>query len=128
MPMRVLLRDHPQRAIALKTETHALIFKHSPASNDSVRVGSLDSLQDVSNKSAIQRCMVEFAALDDVNLENYRQLNTLGVLGTLGLITVNHDVFLCVVNHASKVAEVRLGEIVMRINSVEFCYIPQIER
>ncbi|KAK4995401.1 Inositol-1,4,5-trisphosphate 5-phosphatase 1 [Elasticomyces elasticus] len=120
MPMRVLLRDHPQRAIALKTETHALIFKHSPASNDSVRVGSLDSLQDVSNKSAIQRCMVEFAALDDVNLENYRQLNTLGVLGTLGLITVNHDVFLCVVNHASKVAEVRLGEIVMRINSVEF--------
>lgn len=64
--------------------------------------------------------MVEFAELGRVDLEGFRQLNSLAVHGTLGLITVEGDVFLCVVSGASKVARVRDGESVLRIHAVEF--------
>ena len=65
--------------------------------------------------------MVEFAALDTIQLDRYRNLTSSGVQGTLGLITVSDDVFLCVVSGATRVASVRPGETVQRISSVEFC-------
>lgn len=64
--------------------------------------------------------MVEFSAIDQVDLGEYRSLSALSVHGTLGLITVNGDVFLVVVTGASKVATVRPGETVQRIHSVGF--------
>jgi len=64
--------------------------------------------------------MVEFAALEDVELDDYRSLSTLSVYGTLGLITVNNDVFLCVVSGSNKSATMRHGETVQRILSVDF--------
>lgn len=64
--------------------------------------------------------MVEFTKVEDVDLSDYRGLHSLSVHGTLGLITVNGDVFLVVVNSASKVATVRPGETVQKINSVGF--------
>lgn len=50
----------------------------------------------------------------------YRSLSSLKVQGTLGLVTINNDVFLCVVNGNSTVATVRPAETIQRILSVEF--------
>lgn len=55
-----------------------------------------------------------------MDLSDYRSLSSLSVYGTLGLITVNNDVFLCVVSSATKAATVRPEETVQRINAVEF--------
>jgi hypothetical protein len=64
--------------------------------------------------------MVEFADVSSVDLGDYRTLSPLPVHGTLGLITINNDVFLCVVTGAAKVASVRPGETVEKIYAVEF--------
>lgn len=124
MSIRVLLREYPHRSIALVTETHALIFRHSPTTNDAVANGSLLSVQGTGRASidgsSAPRCMVEFAEKAKVDLDDYRTLNALPVHGTLGLITINNDVFLCVVTGASRVALVRPGETVEKIFGVEF--------
>jgi hypothetical protein len=65
--------------------------------------------------------MVEFSRVEEVDLSEYRAINMANAHGTLGLITVNGDVFLVVVNGASKVATVRPGESIQRIHSVGFC-------
>ena len=111
MSLRVLLRDHGQRSIAIVTSTHALTFRHAPSvpSNSSA------------SKSTLPRCMVEFIAVDRIDLTVYRSIPRLGVHGTLGLINVNTDIFLCVITAASPVAELRPREHVQRIVSVEFC-------
>lgn len=48
--------------------------------------------------------MVEFTAHKDVDLTDYRVLRASGVHGTLGLININADVFLCVISGAIRVA------------------------
>lgn len=63
--------------------------------------------------------MVEFAAQNSIDLNGYRTVST--AQGTLGLITLNNDVFLCAIIGASQVASVRPGETVQKIHSVEFC-------
>lgn len=65
--------------------------------------------------------MVEFSSIEQLDLSDYRPVNTQNAYGTLGLITVNGDVFLVVVSAASKVATVRPGETVQRIGGVAFC-------
>ena len=65
--------------------------------------------------------MVEFTALDAVDLSDYRSLSPVPVQGTLGLITIDHAIFLCVVVSSDRVATVRAGESVQRITGVEFC-------
>ena len=118
--IQILIRDLPHRSIALKAASHVLIFRYSPPSTEqSSRNASQVSLPSTGNGVA-PRCMVEFSALDAVDLGEYRSLSTLSVHGTLGLITVDSDVFLCVVNRAEKVAALRPGETVQRIQSVEF--------
>lgn len=114
MSLRLLLRDHPQRSFTLVTDTHALVFCHSLSSTgvQSFKTG-------ISAKSA-SKCMVEFSALEDVDLTDYRVLRAAGVHGTLGLININTDVFLCVISGATRVATVRPDETVQRILSVEF--------
>ncbi|KAJ4344445.1 Inositol-1,4,5-trisphosphate 5-phosphatase 1 [Didymosphaeria variabile] len=118
MSIRVLLKDYPHRAIALSTATHALVLRHSPTSTEHNGNASTASLG--SNGAGAARCMVEFARLDDMDLGDYRALNSVNAHGTLGLITVNGDVFLVVVNGSRKVADVRPGETVQRIHSVGF--------
>lgn len=120
MSIRVLIKDYPHRAIALATLTHALVLRHSASSTDASGNFNASSTSLASNGSGAARCMVEFSRTDDVDLNDYRALHAVSAHGTLGLITVNGDVFLVVVNGASKVATVRPGETVQRIHSVGF--------
>ena len=100
MSLRLLLREHPQRALAVLSDSHALIFRHSQSST------SADSSnnKETSAISSASKCMVEFAVLEDVDLTDYRMLRASGVHGTLGLININADVFLCVISGAVRVA------------------------
>jgi hypothetical protein len=65
--------------------------------------------------------MVEFVEKSRTDLREYRPLNHSTIQGTLGLIAIKSDVFLCVVTGASRVATVRPKETVQRISTVEFC-------
>lgn len=122
MSIRALIKEQAPRAIALATSTHVLIFRHSPSSVDAngsaFRNTSQTPLQ--GNGAGIPRCLVEFSAVDNVDLSDYRSLSSLSVYGTLGLITINNDAFLCVVSSATRAATVRPEETVQRINAVEF--------
>ena len=111
MGVKVFLRESPQRAIAIGTETHVLIFRHSPSS-----VGSTTSLTD----GATPRCIVEFSPWEKVDMRDYRSLPSLDIKGTLGLITIGPDVFICVVNDSKRAATVRPGETIQQIKNVEF--------
>ncbi|KAI9781967.1 MAG: inositol polyphosphate 5-phosphatase [Geoglossum umbratile] len=115
MSIRILRRDHPHRAIALITPSHALIFRHSVSTTNR----SFHSLQ-TPGPAGANKCMVEFSVLESVDLKDYKPLSPLPVQGTLGLITINNDVFICVVSGDTRVATVRPGEIVQRIDAVEF--------
>ena len=53
-------------------------------------------------------------------MRDYRSLPSLDIKGTLGLITIGQDVFLCVVNDSKRAATVRPGENVQQIKNVEF--------
>lgn len=111
MSLRVLLQDHPQRAIVIATDTHALLFRHSPP--NAADGGSL--------KASQPRSIVQFSTLKALDLSHYRSLYHTGVHGTLGLININTDIFLCLISKAVRVATVRPGETVQRIEGVEFC-------
>ncbi|CDM32457.1 Inositol-1,4,5-trisphosphate 5-phosphatase 1 [Penicillium roqueforti FM164] len=101
--LRVLCRDQPQRTIALVSSEHALVFHYTST--------------DTSAKDS-PRCQVEFSDLEEVDLEGYRPLGY--GYGTLGLVTLNEDVFVCVVTGSSQAATVRPGETVSRIDNVGF--------
>jgi hypothetical protein len=125
MSIRVLISDYPHRSIALVTPSHALIFRYSPSANDAAHNGSRTSIQSLpprtsTDGSAASRCMVEFVHASSADLSDYRTLSPLPVHGTLGLITINNDVFICVVSQCEKVATVRPGETVQKIKGVEF--------
>jgi hypothetical protein len=110
--LRVLCQDHPRRTIGLATSNSILLFRHSPT--------PVDSLSNVSNTHIdTPRCLVEFCSLSSVDLREFRQIGE--GRGTLGLITLNNDVFICTVSASSRAATVRPGETVLRIENVEFC-------
>ena len=112
MSLRLLIRDHPVRAFAIATEKHVLVFRHALSSGNQESASALSSIKPVS------RCMVEFS--DQVNLSDYRVLRSSGIHGTLGLINIGKDLFLCVISGAVRVATVRPNETVQRIISVDF--------
>ncbi|KAK4540308.1 hypothetical protein LTR36_009620 [Oleoguttula mirabilis] len=112
--MKLFIRDSP-RAIALATDTHVLIFRHSSSS-----VSSKQSSTTSVSEGGAPRCIVEFAPWEGQDMSEYRSLSSLKVQGTLGLVTINNDVFLCVVNGSSTVATIRPTESIQRILSVEF--------
>ncbi|KAI9808285.1 MAG: hypothetical protein M1825_004742 [Sarcosagium campestre] len=122
MSMRILLREQPQRAIALVTSTHALVFRHSHSSSNGVNNGATSSVQSLPahGGATVPRCIVDFTDAASLDLTDYRPLSTSSIKGTLGLITINNDVFLCVVSGATRVATVRPNENVERILAVEF--------
>jgi hypothetical protein len=111
MSLKVLLKDNGQRSIALVTASHALVFRY----------GSSSASHRTTSKSAPARCIVEFVEVHEVDLNEYQSLHLQGAHGTLGLININTDVFLCVITAAALVATLRPGETVQRITSVKFC-------
>lgn len=100
MSLKLLLREHPQRALAVLTDSHALIFRYSLSSSSA----DPPSNNETSARSSASKCMVEFTAHKDVDLTDYRVLQASGVHGTLGLINIDADVFLCVISGAIRVA------------------------
>lgn len=111
--LRILCQDNPQRNVALVTAEHALIYQHHYSDTAS---------SSHYNSNEPPRCQVEFSDLSSVDLKNYRFLGH--GYGTLGLINLNEDVFLCVVTGFSRAATVRPGETVLRIDDVDFCIPP----
>ncbi|PLB36711.1 SacI domain and endonuclease/exonuclease/phosphatase family protein [Aspergillus candidus] len=107
--LRVLSKDYPRRILTLTTKNHALIFQYNLPEQ------SINSQQRYDN---VPRCQVEFASLRSVDLTGYRVLGD--GHGTLGLITLDEDVFICVVTGSSRAATVRPGETVSRIDNVDF--------
>ncbi|KAF2098770.1 hypothetical protein NA57DRAFT_38870 [Rhizodiscina lignyota] len=122
MSIRLLIRDWPSRSIALATSSHALIFRSSGSTTAEPAAHNFNasSTSLPGNGPSAYKIAVEFAPLDKVELEDYRSLSSLSVYGTLGLITLQGEVFLCVVSAAAKTAAVRPGETVQRIIAVEF--------
>ena len=121
MSLQLLLRDHPSRAFAIVTEKHALVFRHT----QSTSTGELHSTA-IDGKAAPSKGMIEFSALADVDLSDYRVIRSSDIYGTLGLININDDVFLCLITGAIRVASLRPQENVLKILSVEFrqCFKP----
>lgn len=120
MAVRVLINDYPHRTVALATDTYALVFRYTQTTDVS-REASTTSLPLANAKTpnTTARCMVEFAPVNTIDLQHYRNVAT--AKGTLGLITLNSDVFICVVTYAAEAATVRPGETVQKIHGVEFC-------
>ncbi|KAK8219056.1 SacI homology domain-containing protein [Phyllosticta capitalensis] len=124
--IRVLIRDYPHRSIALATESHVLVFRQSSSSTERSGNGFYSGGVNASQSSVSSaggnapKCMVEFSESQEIDLSDYRSLSSQSVHGTLGLITVNNDVFLCVVSAATRAATVRPGETVQKILSVNF--------
>ncbi|ROW11528.1 hypothetical protein VMCG_01121 [Cytospora schulzeri] len=126
---QLMIRDYPHRAIAIVSNDHALIFRHSPTTNEAIANGSLTSVPSVRPRAgtgastvdnSAPKCMVEFTAVTKNTLSDYRPLTSRAIYGTLGLISVNRDVFLSVITHASRVSTLRPGETIERILAVEF--------
>ena len=123
MATRALLRDRPNRAVALVTATHALILRHSAPSTQAS--GTLSANPPAQNPSvpgnvSACRCIVEFLPIEKADLSGYRVISNHNILGTLGFIPIENDVFLCLVSGATKAATVRPGETVQRILNVDF--------
>ncbi|KAI0203994.1 SacI homology domain-containing protein [Astrocystis sublimbata] len=125
---QLLIRDYPHRAIAIVTNDHALIFRHSSTTSEAVADGSLASVipprarggSATAADSPASKCMVEFSPATRHLLSDFRPLIPRPVYGTLGLVSIDRDVFLCVITHASRVATLRPGETVEKIVAVEF--------
>lgn len=118
MSLRVFLCESP-RAIALVSERRALIFRHSPSNI----VAGLDGASDSANpQSYTPKCIVQFSSLDSLDLSAYHSVQASGVHGTLGLINVDADIYLCVISAAVRVATVRPEEHVQKILAVQFCW------
>ena len=114
MSLRLHLRDEQiGRSIAITTDTHALVFRHDAG-----------QIPPTSSGPPGTRCIAEFSAVDQIDLTGYKPLSFTGIHGTLGIINVNADIFLCVISAASPAAAVRPGDHVQRIVSVEFCNNP----
>ena len=116
MSLQLFMRTGSQRSLALVADTHAIVFRQGVASPQADLVGN-----GMSDEVSTSRCMVKFSPSGDVDLGDYRALRLAGLHGTLGLVNINREIFLCVITRASRVATIRPDETVQRIVSVEFC-------
>lgn len=119
------IRDYPHRSIAIVSSSHTLILRYSSTTSDASVNGSQTSLPSTKSRnpggdSSIAKCMVEFSPISEKLLRDYRPLTPRPIYGTLGLITVNGEVFLAVITDASRAATVRPDETVERIGGVAF--------
>ncbi len=125
MSSQILIREYPHRAIAIASNSHALILRHSTTTSEAIANGYLTPVSSGRPRSAASdnaafKCMVEFTPTSDRLLADYRPLTPRPIYGTLGLISIGRDVFLCVITQASRVATVRPGETVEKIEAVQF--------
>jgi len=111
--MRVLLKDLPKRAVALASETHVLTFRPN-----TIKPRTTSSTQ--ADKQVQAQCTVEFSSIEEADLTGFISLSSLIIYGTLGLIQIKDDTFLCVVNGSNRIATTRPGENVLQITSVDF--------
>ena len=118
MSLRLQVRERPQRSIALRTDTHALEFRHTPST---VTGGGGPS------GNPAPKCMVKFSPLDNTDIDEYDIVRLTEVHGTLGLINIAEDIFLCVISGSVRVATIRPDETIQRITSVEFCQQPNMK-
>lgn len=118
--VRVLVSDYPHRSLALVTDAHVLLFKHvqSASQPGGFRGPASSTASGPQRKNEPPRCIVEFLPKSAVDLQGHRTLTT--AKGTLGLITLGDDVFVCVATGSREVATVRPNETVMQIFAVEF--------
>ncbi|PWY77149.1 SacI domain and endonuclease/exonuclease/phosphatase family protein [Aspergillus sclerotioniger CBS 115572] len=107
--LRIYTRNYPNRTIALATAEYVLIFRSGLAEAE---------INAQHHSKATPRCLVDFAPLSSVDLKGYRVLGD--GYGTLGLVTLGEDVFLCVITGSSRAATIKPGETISRINSVDF--------
>ena len=119
MSVKVLVQDRPHRTLALATDEHVLIFHHVQPGTEQVFPATSTSSLNAKAAAVSPRCLVEFLPKTSVDIQNFRLLTT--AKGSLGLITLNHDVFICMVTGSAEVATVRPGETVQNIFAVEFC-------
>lgn len=121
MVLKVVVHDRPHRTLALVTDDYALIFRHTYSGTEQgVGTSALNlNVPAGARQGSPPRCLVEFSPRTSLDLKGYRNLIT--AKGTLGLITLNNDVFICVVTGSAEVATVRPGETVQNIFAVEFC-------
>lgn len=121
---QILIREYPHRAIAIASNSHALILRHSTTTSDAIANGSLASLSTARTRASsdthASKCMVEFSPTANTLLHDYRPLTPRPIYGTLGLISIGRDVFLCVITQASRVATIRPRETVEKIEAVQF--------
>ena len=110
MALRILLQNQPTRSINIVSESHALL----------IRASSEAWTPATSDRYATSKITASFVVLDDVDLVHSQVLCPKG-FGTLGVVSFDKDLFLCVITAASPVASVRPGELVQRILAVEFC-------
>ncbi|KAK2750115.1 inositol polyphosphate 5-phosphatase [Myotisia sp. PD_48] len=112
MPLLVLCKDEPERTLMLVANGQALSLQYVPTISDSNSTSTYSHLHP-------PKCIVTFKKVDpSLGIMDYRRLGS--GYGTLGLITLNSDIFICVITRATTVAEVRPGETVERIVAVEF--------
>lgn len=122
------IRDYPHRSVAIVSSSHALIFRHTSTATGIDSSGAGQQFPPPPTRlrggngaeNTVAKCIVEFTPVTKTTLEDYRPLIPRPIYGTLGLISVEGDVFLSVVTYASRVATLRPGETVERIVSVEF--------
>lgn len=115
MSLRLLLRNSPSRSLALVTDTQALVFSQSQPNSgaDPIDIGP--------SSIPASTCRAEFTSVGDVDLADYRASHLAAIHGTLGLVNIDSEVFLCIITGAARVAVVRPNETVQQILSVEFC-------
>ncbi|KAI1942334.1 Inositol-1,4,5-trisphosphate 5-phosphatase 1 [Ophidiomyces ophidiicola] len=113
MSIQVLCKDQPQRCITLVTKDgHALVLEYSSTfSEPAASLGSYPNIEQ-------PKCIVTFLKAPSINSLQYRCLGT--GYGTLGLLTLNSDVFLCVIRNSTMVATPLPNETVRRIEDVDF--------
>lgn len=119
------IRDYPHRSIAIVSSSHALILRYTSSTSEAIANGSLTSVASArprgnGGEGLVSKCMVEFAPNSKDLLHDYRPLTHQPIYGTLGLMTVDGEVFLSVITHATRAATLRPGETVERIAGVAF--------
>ena len=108
MSLQISACATPSRRIALTAPSgHALVFE---LNNDEQELRSSQPF----------KCKLQFLASEDIDLSAYRPLALRSVHGTLGLINVGSDVYLCVITQTVRVAEIRPNETVYKILAVDF--------
>lgn len=99
--MQCFRRNYPS-SIALKAGTNALIFESCQESLD------------------LETCIIKFCNWNDIECSEYFLATPKAIYGCVGLISIENNVFICLVTGYSQVASIRIMETVNRIHDVEF--------